>query len=514
MLSSSARARDERALLAGEFAKQLLVDSSVLATVSVSTKGAVLKANRTFRELLKIESATELSGLDFGADVLIDASDWRIWKRAMATGHALADSVSMRIACKPSVRLRGDVWAVPSPDGSVERLFGAFIDITSLQEHEQALHRRIRSDAIDGLASGLIHDFKNLLTVLLGNLYLIVEGVRDDPALYKQAKTARDVAKQGAELIQQLLSLSKSEGFQPKDLDVRKVLAKLTPVLESYVSRQIEFAVEMPENLPAVRANGALLEAAIINLVSNARDAIEGQGNITVKVESRHLALAESRALTIEPGPYVCVAVIDNGPGIPEELQLRVFEPFYSSKIDCGGTGLGLGMVRWFAENHGGTATLRSSASSGTTVSLLLPVSARAFDESEVLTMPLKTLPDGDENVVLLSDEARLSKTIEDSLSILGYVVRSARDLPEAQSLISKRECDLLIIDSSILLERDARDSVERLRASGSCTPMLLMKQSHSDDSSGLQGGHSLVKPFSLKDLAFGVRAALDGGQP
>jgi CheY-like chemotaxis protein len=262
----------------------------------------------------------------------------------------------------------------------------------------------------------------------------------------------------------------------------------------------------------AVRASVAQLESVVVNLAVNSRDAIEGKGRISIDVSSVDIADGEAtrRGLT-RGGRYVVVRVGDTGAGIAPEALERVFEPFFSTKRDRGGTGLGLSMVRWFAESSGGCAAIESVVGQGTTVTLLLP--RQQIDhaaETAERTMPLSTLPTGTERVVVLAMDDALRATIHQTLEVLGYQVTVAGNTADLLAAVAAGPADLLVIDG---LGR--ADSGVLVRARALRPKLSIIATAHAgrapESFPGLSMA-SLTKPFTLADLAGGVRRTLDGG--
>jgi CheY-like chemotaxis protein len=264
----------------------------------------------------------------------------------------------------------------------------------------------------------------------------------------------------------------------------------------------------------AVRASVAQLESVVVNLAVNSRDAIEGKGRISIDVSgveiSEHDATLRGLA---HGGRYVAVSVRDNGMGIAPDALRRVFEPFFSTKRERGGTGLGLSMVRWFAESSGGCATIDSVVGQGTTVTLLVPrqQADRAAETGE-MTMPLSTLPTGTERVVVLAMDDALRATIHQTLEVLGYEVTVAGDSEDLLAAVAAKPTDLLVIDG---LGRGENDVLVRARAT---RPKLrIIATAHPGRAAEPVAGidiASLTKPFTLADLARAVRRTLDGAEP
>jgi hypothetical protein len=365
-------------------------------------------------------------------------------------------------------------------------------------------------EALGSLTAGVAHDFNNLLTVLVGNLDLFGEEVRGHPRVFEKLKAARDAGKRGTELIKQLMTFARREELAVGVIDPQKVVADLLPLLRRALGARITLETKLQANVGAVRASVAQLESAVVNLAVNARDAIEGKGRISIEVTAAEVTEQEAPLRGLgRGGRYVAVTVRDTGGGIPAEALSRVFEPFFSTKGERGGTGLGLSMVRWFAEHTGGSAAIDSVVGQGTTVTLLLPrLQAEHAAEANDKTMPLSTLPSGTERVVVLALDEALRATIHQTLEVLGYRVKVASGAEDLLAAVAAEPTELLMVDG---LGRGDADILIRARA---IQPKLRIiataDPGRAAESMPGLGVASLAKPFTLADLAGTVRRTLD----
>ena len=493
-----------------DLAFRALLSSSVVAAIGISPSGNVLSANAFLLRLLRLESLQKLRELDFKTEVLASDTDWQHWERAKATSRVAEQALTLRAADGREILLNGDIWSVSTPDGKGDLLLGVFTDVTKTRQIDATIQATARSEATVNLMGGIAHDFNNLLTVLVGNLYLVAEGVRDNPTLFEQAKRARDVAKRGADLIHQLLVFSREDRDSTRTLDTKKLIANLKPLLAPALGSRIALKLVLDQNAAYVDASAAQLESVIVNLAVNAKDAIDVEGSITIAARNVCIEDNESRGRDLPPGRYVSISVADDGCGIPELLQERVFEPYFSTKTEQRGTGLGLSMVRQFAEQCGGSVQLSSRPGIGTIVTLFLPASGGTPEDSSVMTMPLKTLPTGDERILLLAGDPELSKTVEESLAILGYETRMSSSFEELSELFSAEQYGLIVIDSSAGTPSDRDLWLTEVRDRHTSVPVLMIDAGEIERQTAWPNTDSLRKPFSLKDLAITVRQLLD----
>jgi signal transduction histidine kinase len=483
----------------------ILEASSVVAAVVVAPDGTILGANARMRRFLGLGDGAARSDKRLG-DHLVDVASWKAWREVARAGRSI--EIEMRGFDGAAKLFRGEVQVVG--EGADRRYLGVFVDGEDNKALRAAAQHSARMEALGSLTAGVAHDFNNLLTVLVGNLYLIGEELRERPRVFEKLKAARDAGKRGTELIKQLMTFARREELSVGTIDPAKVIAELLPLLRRALGPRITLETTLQEHVGAVRASVAQLESVVVNLAVNARDAIEGKGRISIEVTGIDIADQEAplRGLA-RGGRYVAVSVRDTGSGIAPDALQRVFEPFFSTKRERGGTGLGLSMVRWFAENSGGSAAIESVVGQGTTVSLLLPrQQAELAADANDKTMPLSTLPSGTERVVVLALDEALRATMHQTLEVLGYRVKVASGAEDMLAAVAAEPTELLMIDG---LGRADADILIRARA---VQPKLriIATADASRAAERIPGVAvaTLTKPFTLADLAGTVRRTLD----
>ena len=240
-----------------------------------------------------------------------------------------------------------------------------------LQQAQQSLLQAQKMEAIGKFTLGLAHDFNNLLTIIINCLDLVRLRTKDS-AVSGLVETAQRAVERGALLTRQLLTFGRGQALVPESMDLGSLLEETKPLLQRSAGADISVSLDYPGNLPELCLDRAQLEAAVLNLVCNSRDAMPQGGHIRITV-SRQL-LQDPAAPGAAPSPYVCLAVRDDGEGIPFHQQARVFEPFFTTKAVGQGSGLGLSQVFGFTTQSGGFTTLESAPGAGTQVTLCFPV--------------------------------------------------------------------------------------------------------------------------------------------
>ena len=225
-------------------------------------------------------------------------------------------------------------------------------------------------EAIGKLTLGLAHDFNNLLTIIINSLDVIDHRVRDE-RVSRMVETALRASERGVLLSRQLLTFGRGQNLAPERLDVNQLILECEELLRRCASDANRVEVELADGLPEVDVDKGQFEAALLNLVSNSRDAMIDGGLIGIRT---YACQGEPGRSDGDPPGFVCVEVSDTGPGIPAEQQTRVFEPFFTTKEIGRGSGLGLSQVFGFAAQSGGNVELDSTPGTGTTLVIRLPV--------------------------------------------------------------------------------------------------------------------------------------------
>jgi PAS domain S-box-containing protein len=391
-----------------------------------------------------------------------------------------------------------------TPDGAV--VITAVRDVTERAQMEEQLRHAHRIDAMGQLTGGLAHDFNNLLGVIIGNLDVIAS--RKVPGVEAFVENALEAADRGATLVRQLLAFARKQPLQPERIDVQERSLKTVNLLESVLGGQITIQHHVdPDTLPII-ADRSQLEAAILNLAVNARDAMTGGGTLTIECTNVELdAEYASSRVDVKPGKYVMIAVSDTGCGMPLEMQAKVFEPFFTTK-GAQGTGLGLSQVFGFAKQSGGHVSVYSEVGIGTTFRLYLP--AASVDEAG-LQRPAAQPPNGGDHskqtILVVDDNDAMRDVAALQLHTLGYDVIVAESPTEALEVLrSPRNVDLLLTDivmpgqldghSLAIRARELRPDLSVLFTSG-FTESTLAASISADFT-----GRILSKPYRQIDLA------------
>ncbi len=391
-------------------------------------------------------------------------------------------------------------------------------DITESKKVEEELRHVHRMEAVGRLTGGIAHDFNNLLTVILGNLQLIKRRAGGDERLLRQVATAEKAARRGAEMTSRLLAFARRQALDPRPTDINEVLRDIDEMLRRTIGENIELRMALAEGLWSAEIDRSQLETAILNLATNARDAMPNGGRLTIETANAYLDrryAASEREVT--PGEYVMVSVSDTGTGMSEETLSHIFEPFYTTKEPGRGTGLGLAMVHGFVKQSGGHIKVYSERGHGTTVRLYLPRSKHGPERDGGGGEGTEALPRGDETVLVVEDDADVREIAKSILEGLGYRVLIAENGPSALTVLDANPSIALLFTDMIM--PGGMDGAELARIARSRRPGLkvLFATGYSATNlapgrRGVEGIDLVPKPFDEATVARKVRQVLDGG--
>ncbi|MEH6691240.1 MAG: PAS domain-containing protein [Pseudorhizobium pelagicum] len=383
-----------------------------------------------------------------------------------------------------------------------------------LERTQEVLRQSQKMEAIGNLAGGIAHDFNNLLQVITGNLQLLNRDVSGNDVAERRVAGALAGAARGARLASQLLSFGRRQPLEPKVINLSRLIREMDHLLRRSLGEAIEIDTIVSGGLWNTLVDPSNVENALLNLAINARDAMDGQGKLTIELGNAFLDDEYARnAIDVSPGQYVMLAVTDTGSGMTPDILEKVFDPFFTTKPDGKGTGLGLSMVYGFVKQSEGHIKIYSEAGSGTTVRIYLP---RAMEAEDVLADNITgPVTGGSETVLVVEDEEAVRDVTVSLLTELGYKVLKAKDADSGLAIIeSGAPIDLLFTDVVMpgrLKSRDlARKAKERLPTLG-----VLFTSGYTENSI-VHGGrldpgvNLLSKPYTREALARKIRQVLE----
>ncbi len=463
--------------------------------------------------------------------------------RNAAEGHPLRAGEVVRLR-RDGTRVNAlfHTAALRDRSGRVVGIMGMFVDVTERRQIEMRLRNAQKMEAVGLLAGGVAHDFNNLLTAIKGFSALLLEAVGDNQAAHECVDEIVRASERAAGLTGQLLAFSRRQLLRPEVLDLNKRIRQMQPMLRVLAASTIELTLDLEEPIDPVLADPVQFEQVVLNLVMNARDAIEDRGRITIRTRPVTLDAEFGRwGVTPKPGPYVRLDVTDTGVGMDPLTVARAFDPFYTTKDT--GTGLGLATVFGIVKQSGGYVWPATVPGKGTTFSVYLPrakdasglplpaptaASSPSVVEAEeephgeprltlvprTPTAPSRTRAiSGRTTVLVVDDEAAVRDVLRRALSRRRYTVLDAPSGEEALrvSRAFGEHIDLVITDIRMpgMTGLELRDLLVTDRPN----IRVLFMSGHADEFTRRELSDAntpfLAKPFSMEGLEEAMQAAM-----
>ncbi len=403
--------------------------------------------------------------------------------------------------------------AVPSEQDDWLVFHGLLLDHTQQRRVEDARKHSQKLDSLGQLAGGIAHDFNNMLGGIMGAAELLVERLEDDENSHSLAQLILDTSERAGKLTWQLLAFSRKAVHVRNPQSMHELIERTQQILERSVDKRIRIQCALHADNELVMGDPSQLQAALLNLGVNARDAMPEGGTLLFKTKNMTLTEAQdSREHPLKAGSYLEVLIVDTGSGISRQAQSHIFEPFFTTKPTGKGTGMGLAAVYGTAAEHEGSISLEETSPSGTVFRLLLPLCSE--EEAQSIRGSEKPRAKASARVLLIDDEQIVRHTARRLIESLGYEVEVAEDGQAGVELFSRTPYDFNVIVLDMVMPRlNGEDAFHQLRAARPDIPIVLCSGYSLDESvtrlreEGL--AEHLTKPYRRRDLGESLRRAL-----
>lgn len=417
-----------------------------------------------------------------------------------------------------------EIYAYPIFDkfDNVSQIVEYTIEVTSRRQAEEE-HDKLRAqllasqkmEAVGILAGGVAHDFNNILTTVLGYSQIMALKLREEDPMRDMAEEIYDAAERASGLTRQLLAFSRKQVMEMKVADLNAIVGNLSKMLGRLIGEDVQLDFSLAEAIGSIKVDVGQVEQVLMNLVINARDAMPGGGNL--RVETREVVLDEQYAAShaeVTPGRYAMLSVTDDGEGMTREVQEKIFEPFFTTKAREKGTGLGLATVYGIVKQHDGHIYVYSEPERGTTFKIYFPV---VSDELEEQAEPreVKTMPQGEESILVVDDDSAIRRLIRDTLEPLGYTIFEAGSGEEALALFEQEQEQIdLVLSDLVMPGMNGQELVQKLNQGRPGLKNILMS-GYTDNIIVQQGvlqpdTNFIGKPLLPIALANKIREVLD----
>ncbi len=405
---------------------------------------------------------------------------------------------------------------VSDAQGKVVEILSVGTDITERRKLEAQFRQAQKMEAIGQLASGVAHDFNNILAVIMmqAGLMTVEKGISDHTRNF--AGEIEKAAQRASNLTRQLLLFSRQQTMQPNDFDLNEIVTNMAKMLQRVLGEDVQMQFKLSSVPLVVHADAGMIDQILLNLTVNARDAMPTGGKLLVETSTVEFdEVTAAQAAQARPGSFACLSVTDTGCGIPAEIFPRIFEPFFTTKDVGKGTGLGLATVFGIVQQHQGWINVYSEVDQGTTFRVYLPrlvspSAGKALQPSSALVRG------GNETILLVEDDLFVRSSVQNALSSVGYRVLEAATGAEALGMWKQygNEIHLLLTDLVLPGGITGKEIAERLLQQNP-NLKVIYSSGYSAEIAGKhipleEGINFLAKPFEARKLAQTVRKRLD----
>lgn len=473
-----------------------LIELVPQSIIRLDARGTIVWTNRRTAEYAGHSEDDQGKGFDWVTDAVHpeDRDRLRAHRTSAVQGHVTTESCEYRKRRFDGAYLwhSARVSHVRGDDKGEEFYLMTGTDIHDRKMAEERARVTQKLEAVGQLTGGMAHDFNNLLAIVIGNLDMLKPTLQLESDA-KRLNTAIGAAERGVSLVKSLLALASKQPLLPTTIDLGALIERISPLLRHALGQRIHFEMKVHDGMVHVEVDEAGLEAAVLNLFVNARDAMPLGGEVTL-------------SLTISDG-MAHIEVVDNGTGMPETVIKRATEPFFTTKEQGRGTGLGLSMVAGFAKQSGGKLRIYSVVNQGTTVVIDLPLvqAAQAVPAQVYQIEPaIKQIGSaGKHRILIVDDERELAELVQDWVKADGYIAVVAHTAEDALTLLAIRAFDVVVTDINMPGQLDGIGFAEKAKSMYPAMKIIVMS-GYSKEAATDRADWAwplLVKPFSKTQL-------------
>jgi PAS domain S-box-containing protein len=479
-----------------------------------------LGCNRNFAENFIGRPKNEIIGRT-EKDIVGDRELTRLFQRNAAETIAANSSRISELPCTLSNGKQALLETVQTPfhddEGHIAGIIGVSRDITERRKLEEQLRHSQKMEAVGQLAGGVAHDLNNVLGVLTGYSELLLEEIPEGNRSRGHVDKILESAEKGAAIIEDLLTMARRGVTVSDVINLNSVVSDFlkTPVFERIRDYHpgVTFRTEYDKDLQNIKGSPVHMEKTLMNLVSNAAEAISGKGEVTIRTENRYLETPVKGYDEVKQGDYVVLTVSDTGMGIPAKDKERIFEPFYTKKtMGRSGTGLGLAIVWGTVKDHNGYIDVQTEIGQGTTFTLFFPVTREELIAQQQKA-PIEEYKGKGESVLVVDDVAEQRDVAARLLARLGYKVNSVSSGEEAVEYLRVNTVDILVLDMIMAPGLDGLSTYQKILESKQKQKAILVsgfsETERVKEAQKLGAGAYVKKPYVLERIGIAIRDEL-----
>ncbi len=505
--------RTEKSLMESEKKYRILFEASKDAILVSDPGGKLLDINQAGVELFGY-AREEIVSLDPVRLYRNPEDRERIWEKVLSSGFVNDYEVEMKRKDGRKIIVHLSVSGIRDEEGNIFGHRGIARDVTARRQLEQQLLQAQKMESVGLLAGGVAHDFNNLLTAISGYGQILQDNISpEDELLHDSIEQVLKAAVRASELTRSLLAFSRKQVISPKPVHVDTVISNTGKLIRRIIGEDIEFDTVFSDKKLLIMADAGQIEQVLMNLASNARDAMPHGGRLSIST-SEVVIREGTEALygLATAGKYALISVADTGRGIDRKSMEKLFEPFYTTKEVGKGTGLGLSIVYGIIKQHDGSVLVSSEPDKGTTFNIYLPLmEGRIVREEAKMPAPLAG---GMETLLVAEDEEMVRVFLKRILERAGYRVIVAGDGEEAVARFKEHDDIALVLSDVVMPRKNGKEILEEIRKLKPEMKAIFISGYTADiiHKKGIleEGVEFITKPFTKNDLLRKIREVLD----
>lgn len=513
-LEIAEREKTEKALKESEKKFRTIFEESKDVIFICSHNGKFLDINRAGAELFAFPSVDVLRSLDPPVDLYDDPEQHRVLQQMLQQQGFVKDhEIRMKRSDGEKLTVLVTAARVRDEPGSEWTYRGVFHDVTDKRRLEQQLVQSQKMEAIGQLAGGIAHDFNNILTAIMGYANLLLMDIPEENPVKYHAEHILSSSERAANLTRSLLAFSRKQVITPKPVNLNDIVTAIDKLIVRLIGEDVELRTQFESDDIMILADNGQIEQVLINLCTNARDAMPKGGVVTITISTIIIRDSFPDHEVERPGAYAVICVSDTGFGMEDRVREKIFEPFFTTKETGRGTGLGLSIVYGIIKQHNGYIAVHSQLHKGTSFTIYLPLIEKITGSVERINMAPPQ--GGSETILVAEDDEEVRRLIKMVLIANGYRVIEAVDGQHALAMISSTEAtiDLLLLDV-IMPKKNGKEVYDTIKKVYPDIKAIFMSGYTADiiDKKGIiaENLSFLSKPIAPRELLNTVRDILD----